>query len=177
MLQAYIDESGTGAQDGAFVMAGYIAPAEVWSEKFVPDWQKLLDMRGPHYITIDSFKMNEMLGDLERCGWFYRVIENHVTAAVSCTVKISDLKKAVREFPWPSWIYNIRVLTNPYYFAFKAITDMLAQHQNQLRITEPVDFIFDDIMYEKKACLLAWDSIKRNSRPEVAKLNGRHSSL
>jgi hypothetical protein len=132
MLQAYVDESGTGAKDGFFVMAGYIAPAEVWADKFVPAWQHLLEMRPPHHSLIDSFKMNQMVNDPERCGWFYRVIEDNVTAALSCTISIPGLKKAVREFPWPSFIKNTHVLENPYYFGFQAITDMLAQHQKLL---------------------------------------------
>ena len=115
--------------------------------------------------------MKEMKNDLERCGWFYSVIEKHVTAGVSCTLSVSGLLKAVREFPWPPWLYNIQVLENPYYFAFKAIIDKLAQHQGTLKITEPVDFIFDN-EGEKEKCIGMWDELKRNSRENLRLLMG-----
>jgi len=172
MLQAFIDGSGTGSGD-VLVLAGYIASANAWIG-FTEDWQRLLDYRSPHYRMLSYFKMKEMKSspeDLERCAWFYRVIEKHVLAAVSCTVSVSDLVKAVQNFPWPVWINEVHVLNNPYYFAFKAITDMLAQHQSKLGITEPVDFVFDNES-EKKRCIEAWDELKQNSRPDVRALMG-----
>jgi len=140
-LHAYIDDSGTGDSE-VFVLAGYIATEESWAA-FSTDWQQLVNMKSRHYRQLSYFKMNEMRSDteLERCSWFYRVIEKHVTAAVSCAISVPGLVKAVKEFPWPPWIYNIQVLENPYYFAFKATTDKLAQHQHQLKIDQPVDFI------------------------------------
>jgi hypothetical protein len=112
------------------------------------------------------FKMKEMKHDLERSGWFYSVIEKHVTAGVSCILSVSGLIKAVREFPWPSWLHNVKVLENPYYSAFKAITDKLAQHQTQLNLTEPVDFIFDNEA-EKDQCIGMWDELRQNSREDI----------
>ena len=152
------------------VLAGYIAPTQEW-RSFSIEWQRLLEMGPPHHLRLDAFKMQERRADMERCGWFYRVIEEHVTAAVSCTISIGGLEKAVREFPWPFKLENREALENPYYFGFKAITDMLAQHQYQLRIAEPVNFIFDDA-FEKKHCLAAWDRLKQYSRPEVSALMG-----
>ena len=168
MFQAYIDGSGTGAKD-VLVLAGYIAPFDNWAA-FSTDWARLLTVGAP-YRKLSYFKMKEMKRDLERCHWFYQVIEKHVKAAVSCTVLTSGLIKAVREFPWPPWINEVHVLENPYYFAFKAITDMLAQHQEKLQITGPVDFVFDNES-EKERCIAAWDELKRNSRPDIAVLMG-----
>jgi hypothetical protein len=170
MLQAFIDDSGKGQGD-LFVLAGYIAPAQVWAESFVPRWQKLLDLGPPHHRRIEVFKMREMLGAPEQSSWFYRAIEDSVTAEVSCTINVAGLHKAYREFPWPFLFDHAEALTNPYYFAFHAIIDKLAQHQHLLKIDEPVDFIFDNAA-EKKHCVEGWDDIKRYSRPEVRALMG-----
>ena len=157
MLQAYIDDSGTGASD-IFVLAGYIAPAESWAA-FSDEWVELLNAPS---LPLEYFKMSEMTDTedrRERCAAFYRVIERHVTAAVSCVVDVSDLVRAVRGFEWPQNIVNLGQLENPYYFSFKAITNVFAQHQERLRIDQPVDFIFDE-QSEKKPCLEAWERIK-----------------
>ena len=171
MLQAYVDGSGTGSDD-FLVVAGYIATPESWAE-FSREWERLIDMQSPHYRRLSYFKMKEMTSDAdrERCSWFYRVIEKHVMAGVSCVIDVAGLRKAVREFAWPPWIYNVEILENPYYSAFKAITDMLAQHQHKIGLTEPVDFIFDNES-EKELCISAWEDLKRNSRSEVLALMG-----
>lgn len=170
MLQAFIDESGKGQGD-LFVLAGYIAPAQVWAESFAPRWQKLLDLGPPNHRHIDVFKMREMLDASEQSSWFYRAIEDSVTAEVSCTINVAGLHKAYREFPWPVLLDRTEALTNPYYFAFQAIIDMLAQHQHLLKIDEPVDFIFDETG-EEEHCVAAWKEIRKYSRPEVRKLMG-----
>jgi hypothetical protein len=117
--------------------------------------------------------MKEMKNDFEKCGWFYGVIEKHVTAAVSCMVKTADLIEAVREFPWPFCFDHegTKRIENPYYFCFKAIMDKFAQNQSQLRIEEPVDFVFDEET-EKKRCLEAWDRLKYNASANVRRLLG-----
>ena len=144
-LQAYIDDS----QDGdTFVLAGYIADAEEWTT-FSIDWQELLDMRP----RLDYLKMNEMAQSperIERASWFYRVIERHIRAAISCTIPIDELVRAVRTVDWPPNFTNLHRLENPYYFSFHAIINMAAQHQQKMGLNEPIDFIFDD-QSEKRA--------------------------
>lgn len=170
MLQAFIDESGRGQGD-MFILAGYIAPARIWAEEFSPKWQALLDIGSPKFGKLQTFKMRKMARDLESAERFYRAIEDSVTAEVSCTINIAGLHKAYREFPWPVPLIQTQGITNPYYFAFHAIIDMLAQHQHMLKIEEPVDFIFDNTT-EKRNCLDAWEDIKKYSRPDVRALMG-----
>ena len=174
VFQAYIDDSGDKDEAAkVFVLAGYIAPAENWAA-FSDEWQELLNMDSPHYAKLSYFKMAEMRsseGRLQQCSWFYRVIEKHITAAISCVIPVQDLIKAVRSVDWPSYVNNISALENPYFAAFKAITNILAQHQEKLRITEPVDFIFDD-NHEKRHTIAAWDLQKLSATPEVRNLMG-----
>jgi len=167
-LQAYIDDSRSG---GKFVLAGYVAPAEIWAA-FSNEWRELLGMRP----SLEYFKMSEMAGSserLERSSWFYRVIERHVTAAVSCVIDMPGLVKAVREFNWPPNFVNLHELENPYYFAFKAIIDGFAQYQERLGLDLPIDFIFDD-QTEKAVILQGWmDAMKLASEPKFRRFMGK----
>jgi hypothetical protein len=173
MLKAYkahIDGSGTG-NPNLLVLAGYIAPAAVWAD-FSKEWQTRLDQAG-----LSRFKMTEMRHKQEIAGWFYRAIEeSDVTAAISCAINTAELVEAVKEFPWPPDVADTPELENPYYFAFKAITDLTAQHQKDLGIHEPVDFIFDDES-EKSRLDGMWDLLKFSSAPKFRKYMGDEPSF
>jgi hypothetical protein len=160
-----VDASGKGDPD-LLVIAGYIAPAETWIE-FSKEWQARLDQAQMPY-----FKMNEMIRRPEIAGWFYKVLEEYdVSAAISCAIRTADLVKVVQETSWPPIIINIKAISNPYNFAFKAIIDGLVRHQVHLGISEPVDFIFDEES-EKGPLLEAWDLMKLSSEPEFRRLMG-----
>jgi hypothetical protein len=168
MLQACVDGSGTG-DPRLFVLAGGIATVEQWAA-FSAEWQERLNMRP----LLECFKQSEMVQSperLERSGWFERVLRDHVTALISCAIRTDELVKVVREIKWPVKVVNADKLENPYYFAFHAIMNKLAQHQVQLGISGPVDFIFDE-EGEKKNTLEAWDRIKLSVTPQVRKLMG-----
>jgi hypothetical protein len=165
ILNAYIDGSGTG--DPKFrVLAGWIGAADMWIE-FSKAWQSRLDCTGIPY-----FKMNEWASRPEIAGWFHRLIEEYdVKAAVSCVIHTDDLVNVNRRIRYPSYIVNTAQMENPYYFGFKAIIDVMAQHQAKFGLTEPIDFIFDEEA-EKIRVLQAWDLIKSSSAPQFAALMG-----
>jgi hypothetical protein len=164
-LQAYVDASGKG-DPHLLVIAGYIASADAW-ELFAAEWQnRLNEARLPY------FKMNETSRRPEIAGYFYRVIEEHdIMAAISCVIDVSGLTDAYHSISWPPYIINLRGLSNPYYFAFKAIMDVLAQHHETLKLKEPVDFVFDDES-EKSNTVKYWRLIKASSDPKFAKWMG-----
>jgi hypothetical protein len=170
MLQAFVDESAE--KNNLFVMAGYIASSEQWLS-FSDGWQRILDLKEHPHRPIDKFKMRRLTHGrgLRRAEMFYQVIETHVVAAFSCTIDTAGLSRSVRGFPWPSWISEPERLANPYYFAFKAITEGVAQFQEYFKLFEPVHFVFDEHS-SKVPCLEGWDLIKQNSRSEVAKYLG-----
>lgn len=153
MLQAYIDGSRAG-DNSVFVMAGYISTRERW-EKFSDDWEKALESPGQPRPTLKRFKMKEMKRDPERCGWFYDIIASNVLGAVSCTIIVEDLVRAIDTAWWTPYIKQAEKLKNPYYFAFIAIMDLLRQHQHAMGLHEPIDFVFDNDS-EKAKCLDAW---------------------
>jgi hypothetical protein len=160
--------AATGAPD-VLVLAGYIAPARVWID-FSNDWKERLD-----HARMPFFKMNEMAQSperLERAAWFYRTIEEHeIAAAISCVVRTSDLVRIVRSIEWPSYMRDTDAFENPYYFAFRAIIDCLAQHQERLKLDEPIDFVFDEDG-EKKHTLKYFDRMKWFSSPQIKRLLG-----
>lgn len=167
MLQCYVDGSGTGSPD-LFVMAGYIAPAERWAE-FSREWQERLDMRPP----LPYFKMNEMAqspGRLERAGWFYRVIEEYVTGAISVVIPVQDLVSEVRKAPWPKGL-QIDHFENPFYYAFHSMVNGVAHEQLNWGITQPIDFIFD---YEtvRKFPQHWWELMKIGASPRARTVMG-----
>ncbi len=133
MLKAYIDGSGDGAP--VLVLAGYIGTAEQWAA-FTDDWDDKLKQAG-----LSRFKMCEMLNQPEIAGWFYRTIEEHVSAGVACAVPRGALIEVAQRLG----IEGIdRRFSNPYYFAVRAIINMTAQHQTKMGFHEPIDFIFDN---------------------------------
>jgi hypothetical protein len=161
MLKAYIDGSGDGGP--VLVLAGYVATAEQWAP-FADDWDAKLKEAG-----LSRFKMSEMVSRPEIAGWFYRSIEEHVSAALACAVPRSPLHKVVRELG----LGDVdRRLTNPYYFSVKAIINMTAQHQKKMGFHEPIDFIFDD-QSEKQVIRDAWDTYLQSPiTPEVKEVTG-----
>jgi len=159
-MKCYVDASGSG-DDRVFVMAGYVATDDAWPH-FCIDWQELLD-ESP---ALKAFKMNKLRRRPTRCERFYRVIEKHVALAVSCYIPVDELAAAVDETPWPHYISGTAALKDPYYFAFKAIIDLLAQHQSRLRIDESVDFVFDTETQGDR-CLSQWNRMLISSDPSI----------
>lgn len=100
VCRACIDGSGSG-DPHTLVLAGYIASVEQWAA-FTKDWQDVLDMSPRlEYFTMNEIRRPERV---ERCSWFYRVIERHVTAAISCVIDVQGLGKAVSELTYSAGI-------------------------------------------------------------------------
>lgn len=164
-MQAFIDDSVE--QGRVLVLAGYISTAEKWA-KFSNEWQSRLDHAG-----WSRFKMAEIATSQrpEVSGWFYRAIEDHVEAFVAVAVDITALKQAVDEV-------GVRprdrpgYLENPYVMAFRAIQDFTIQHQHELGITEPIDFIFDE-RGEEKQVREGYEIFREFCRDDLKPLIGR----
>ena len=134
-----------------------------------------LNINSTHFPRLDYFKMSEMRATPERlqlAEMFYRIIERHVSTAMSCVINIESLIRAVDSIYWPSWVTNPDSLKNPYFFAFKAIVDVFSQKQKELGIDEKVDFIFDENKHESKKVLENWDWLKVGSKSEFRNFMG-----
>lgn len=168
MYQVRIDDSAS--DDGRiFVLAGYIAPAEKWA-MFADEWQVLLDEEP----KLKRFKMNAMARSgvrRARCERFYRVIENHVTAAISCVLRADELAEVVDNTKPPKGVKNWEGMKNPYYTAVRALIQKLAMHQDKFKIDEPIDFIFD-MQTEQAKVLEAWNYMYLSVTPDLRAMLG-----
>jgi hypothetical protein len=164
MFQAFIDDSKTDRK--LFVLAGYIAPAETWA-LFSDDWDAELKSEPP----LEEFKMSQMLIEPARCERFYRIIEKHVTSAISVRIDLAAHARVVASLEWPPGLNNQAEVTGPYWFAYNMIIDYLYRHHSGLRLTDRVDFIFDD-QSEKKHVRDTWDYFKSTGSPELQRIMG-----
>lgn len=159
MLQAFIDDSGTG-QDSAFVLAGYIAPAERWAD-FSKDWQEILDLARYPY-----FKMSEWgdRTDDEKVMFFYRVIERYVTAGIRCVVPHQDFREAIRylERFVPHLTGEMRH-DDIYYFNLVNLVATIHHHKAHLGITEKLKLIFDKQQHKDIQVLQNWERLLKNN--------------
>ena len=154
VLQAYIDHS---CEAGTFVLAGYLAAAEEWAA-FSKEWKELLDDQ-PVLKRIEMQEMAQSPERMERASRLYRTIERHVRIAVSCIIPVDELRQAVRQFNWPSYTINVEKIEDPYFFAWKATIDMLAQEHASMGLREQIDFVFGD-QAEKDAIRAHWARYK-----------------
>ncbi len=168
MFQIRIDDSAS--QDGrVFVLAGYIATAEKWA-MLADEWQALLDEEP----KLKRFKMNKMARSgvrRARCERFYRVIENHVTAAISCVLRANELAEVLDNTKPPKGVKNWEGMKNPYYTAVRALIQKLAMHQDKFKIDEPIDFIFD-MQTEQAKVREGWNYMYLSVTPDLRAMLG-----
>ena len=138
-------------------MAGYVAAAEEWAA-FSKEWKELLDDQ-PVLKRIEMQEMAQSPERMERASRFYRTIERHVRIAVSCIIPVDELRQAVRQFNWPSYMISVEKIEDPYFFAWKATIDMLAQEHASMGLREQIDFVFGD-QAEKDAIRAHWARYK-----------------
>lgn len=173
VFQAFLDDS---RKDDFFVLAGYLASAERWAA-FAEDWERLLPLAKLGTSGKRRFKMREMFVSdegKEDTAAFYRVIEDHVAGAISITLRISEMERAMARvrvdgepIGWPGW--------TPYHYAFRALMDGLHGEKhvfNELMpIDEPIDFIFDR-QAEASTLLSLWDRYVESAPPDIRKRYG-----
>jgi hypothetical protein len=170
MLQAFVDES---VQDRSlFVMAGYVAPVDKWLQ-FSTAWQQILDLREGRHRPIATFKMRRLTHarGLHRAAMFYKVIEDYASACFSVRLDLNGMRRALVRAKWPEELIGLDKLSTPYFFAFKAVAEGIAQLQPQLGLYEPVDLIFDEHT-SKGPCIAGWDHFKEHASPDMAQYLG-----
>lgn len=179
MWQAYIDDSGHRDHAHVMVLAGFVATVRQW-KVFSDEWQQMLDMKP----GIKYFKMNEAAAAR---GQFLHWSEDRITERVRQAYKIIEATR----IPFQASIiirldafyriftreYFEKSAINPYYIAFMELIMNFARHQKNMRIAEPVEFVFDDQVMEKTKIIEAWDAIKAKAPPEIRDLIGNLPSF
>jgi hypothetical protein len=165
MLQAFVDDS---RGDPAFVLAGYVAPAEQWAA-FSDRWQEVLDMPP----RLEYFRMTEIFSRwakdkdywTERLTLFHDIIEEFASASFAIAFSINNFKKthAILE-PYD------RKKPNAYNFACYELMAQLARGQEQLGLSGPIEFIFDEQLMEKPQIIEAWEWMWTVAKPNPPNL-------
>jgi hypothetical protein len=175
-FQAFMDESVGVPPHGDFVLAGYIAPAQVWAA-FSKDWEEALPLGlkgkdGKYY-----FKMSEMALVPERMARvkrFSEIIDLHPLIPISCRLNLGEFENALSRFhafaARMGWNVDMQSWANPYFFSFRLLLDLFHQQKHMLEhvipLDEKVDFIFDD-RTEKKYIRKVWDDSVEGKEPEM----------
>ena len=177
MLQAYIDESES-PETGTFVLAGYIASAANWAA-FSKCWEDLLPLGTLNKYGKYHFKMNEMAHNGERMARvevFFKAIERHVLASISCRLNIKDLRSAMSHLSLHGTDIDWNYVNNPYLFTFRALLDMFHSRKDEfsqfIPNNEVIDFIFDDKLHEKSRILSSWDEYMKNRTDDIRLIYG-----
>lgn len=149
VLKVYSDESGKG-DPRTFVMAGFIARAEVWAE-FENDWNAVL-ARPP---AIPYFHMADAVasGDFDRIAALAALIRKHKLSGISVLIYMPDYDLVVRN-------QISRRFDNPYFFALIRQMELAVEWQIDHNIDEPMDFIFDEQRHESDFLQWIWSQIE-----------------
>lgn len=97
---------------------------------------------------------------MARVSGFYRIIENHVLAHVSCKIDMSELSAIRRKFYIPGTVIDWGNYGNPYFVAFRCLLDMFHLRRTEmaevLPLQEKIDFYFDN-QSEKRVIIAMWE--------------------
>nr|UXE45024.1 hypothetical protein Hi04_10k_c4039_00032 [uncultured bacterium] len=90
---------------------------------------------------------------------FCDVLDKHLPVQFYCVVVLDD-------FNAPKWMHN------SYFIAFWMLLSIFVQNQKRVGFSEPIDFVFDDQVVEKKKVIDTWGHFLQAAPPEVRPLIG-----
>ena len=161
MLHTYVDES----EQGSFlVLAGYLAPNEVW-DVFSREWRSELaqepaveyfhmidaantrEQFSGHRPELIEYRIRKLLKIIYRCGLI----------GVSAVLTLDDFQTIIRPyFARQKADPEAKVMGNPYGFAFYRLVTVLAW-----RSTLPMAFTFDEKDKHGRTIASVWQDFKR----------------
>ena len=176
-LQAFIDDSYDAG--GVYVLAGHIASEEAWNS-FSNEWRELLPLalkkkNGAHY-----FKMSHLAqarDGMPKAEIFFRVIERHVLASISCMVDIRTMQRVKERI----WVPGLEIdwsgfLDNPFIVTWRCLLDMFQTYRKHyaefIPADEKIDFFFDTQEVEAKEVHQIWKLYMESRAPEIRALFG-----
>ncbi len=158
MLEAFLDDSGSGGDSPYCVVAGYMGTGREWA-KFTTRWQEALDLEP----QIDYFKMSEAESrrgqfwgwspeDRDvRVGKFVEVVSRSRLSELSCAVSVPAYNKILR--------WNLpEAVRSPY---FMCISGVMAALKSQLPMGDRVALTFDEQGSFEKFTVGTYGELKR----------------
>lgn len=172
MLQAFIDDSASDTGDQRLFLAGYVNTADQWIA-FSNAWEEALK----EHPAIEYFKMSEahsLKGQFERwqekdrdakVSRLAKVIRDFDVLSIQVSVSRTDYNRIIR----PVAPHG---LGNAYFTLFYGVIITLTRTHQQMGITMPVDFIFDEQGGMGQQTALFYDYVKSQQIPELQGLLG-----
>jgi len=170
ILQAYLDESGSRNQDVCFVLAGFIAPSEVWAQ-FSDEWQQCLDAPP----KLDYFKMREAVANPTGAfkNWkrsevqrkvceLVGIVKRHVRLGIHCTIPIRGFYEIVAAT-------DTGPFSNPYSMAFYAALAGVGWEALE-RNADGLDVIFDVQDKYSGFVKAAYPLMKKRAEPDLSRI-------
>lgn len=158
-LQAFIDESGSEPSSRHFVLGGFIANTEQWSN-FSDEWKAALGITP----ELRYFKMSEAFGLANEFnknrGWTERArderldlliatIRKYVRIRVHISLRNDDFGRFIRDIPTPERRASVN---SPYFMCCHSLILNVAAVQSTLKSDgRPLDYIFDSGSLGQKA--------------------------
>lgn len=142
ILQCYFDDSGSEPSDKAYILAGFIAPAENWV-RFSDEWQAVLN-KHPKIETFKTAAAHALDGEFGH-GWnsslidqraleLTEVIDRNATYRIHCGLPWEDYNTFV------SGITDSCTIGNPYFLCFFKLLSFIANRFPE----DTIETIFDD---------------------------------
>jgi len=170
MFQANFDDSGTSGP--VFVLAGYLAPVERWA-LFWTEWEAERQRDRP----IDFFKMQEAANfDGQFYGWSADERDHKVASLLPIIQRHAEIGYAVvvnREaFKQVFGRRYTDILRSPYVLAFSHLIIFVLRLRAEGKLTDPVDFVFDEQGKQLGQALEIWKFCTARMSPEMAAMIG-----
>lgn len=163
-VQAFVDDSKSERDPPFFVLGGYVATAQTWTD-FSTKWQQALEMRP----RIKYFKLREAVRGIgefygasealrqERIGVMRGVIELFHISGFSISFRLDHLTATHADLN-KYWL-------NPYYTAVTCLMPELARGLEELEMPrERLDIVFDNQDMEKTEVLRAWEHLRDRAK-------------
>ena len=145
IIQAWIDDSGVKGTDPVFVLAGFIARADLWA-KFSDEWSKTLN----EWPTIEYLKMNEAAKlDGQFRGWSVAARDEKLRKLVAVLVRNAP-RRAIHFTYDTADFQKYRVprilppIADPYFEGACGIMAGVCYDEIDLGVPEEVEIIFDE---------------------------------
>lgn len=164
--RAYVDESGFGPKQGAFVIGGVVASVENW-KVFSAEWQDALQetpslkdfkfahamaSKGGHFRGKQSFRGWTLEQRDRRLVRLNSIIAARVSAIVVAIMPHVVFEKTLAKF----------TEEQPYSYLALGMMRALASHHSQLGLPDvPVDFTFDENVMNQNDVLRIWDRVDK----------------
>ena len=145
MFKCFADDSGSHGTDEVFVLAGYAAKLEHWSD-FTDAWDA--ELNNPTHPKLEYFKMCAANSRRKQFwGWdegardavlarLASIIKDHVTFGVRATIWWKDYRFVQQQY--------VGYELHPYVLLLNHVMAGAAHHVSKMDTSEKIEFVFDD---------------------------------